>query len=89
LSFDSEALASTAMDAINLMVLTVDKKEISIRATPFIPNFRTYQENKNESNLVVYNIPLELTTTDLVELFVDCGKILSALVCKVDTRKWA
>jgi hypothetical protein len=51
------------MEAINLMVVTVgpkdEKKEIHIRAAPFIPNFRAYLENP-KSNLVIYNIPAEL-----------------------------
>lgn len=61
------------MDAINVMVVSVNakegtKKEIQIRATPFIPNFRQYLENP-KSNLVIYNIPAELNQSDLKELF--------------------
>lgn len=64
LSFDTDVIANTAMEAINLMVVTVggkqdEKKEIHIRAAPFIPNFRQYLENP-KSNLVIYNIPAEL-----------------------------
>jgi hypothetical protein len=64
LSFDTDVIANTAMEAINLMVVTVggkneEKKEIHIRATPFIANFRSYLENP-VSNLVIYNIPAEL-----------------------------
>ena len=40
LSCHSDVLAQTAMAAINLMALAVDKKEVSMRATLFIPNFR-------------------------------------------------
>ena len=60
------------MEAINLMVVTVGSKEnqkdIRIQASLFIPNFRSYLENP-KSNLVVYNIPNELNSGDLKELF--------------------
>ena len=92
LNFDSDVIANTAMEAINLMVVTVgpkdDKKEIHIRATPFIPNFRQYLENP-KSNLVIYNIPAELNQSDLKELFAEFGKVLSTLVKKPTPQKGA
>jgi RNA recognition motif-containing protein len=90
LSFDTDVIANTAMEAINLMVVTVgpkdEKKEIHIRAAPFIPNFRTYLENP-KSNLVIYNIPAELNQSDLKELFTEFGKVLSTQVKKPNTSK--
>jgi len=73
------------MEAINLMVVTVGPKEkqqdVHIHANQFIPNFRAYLENP-KSNLVVYNIPNELNSGDLKELFAEFGKVLSAHVQK-------
>lgn len=91
LNFDSDVIANTAMEAINLMVVTVggkaeEKKEIHIRAAPFIPNFRQYLENP-KSNLVIYNIPAELNQSDLKELFAEFGKVLSTQVKKPHALK--
>ena len=77
LTFDSENLANAAIDAINMMVLTVDKQTTTIRATPFIPNFRQYLENP-KSNIVIYNLPAEISSGDLKDLFAEYGTILSA-----------
>lgn len=86
LNFDQDVVANTAIEAINMMVLTVDQKETSIRAAPFIPNFRSYLENPL-SNLVIYNIPLELATNDLKDLFNEFGSVLSAMVKKPMNKK--
>jgi RNA recognition motif-containing protein len=37
--------------------------------------------------LIVYNIPNELTTSDLTDLFAECGTILSAIVKKPLVKK--
>ena len=77
LTFDSENLANAAIDAINMMVLTVDKQPTTIRATPFIPNFRQYLENP-KSNIVIYNLPVKMSSNDLKDKFAKYGTILSA-----------
>lgn len=65
------------------MILTIDKSEVQLRANNYIPNFRQYLENP-QTNLVVGNLPLELTSQDLKELFQEFGKVLSATVMKND-----
>lgn len=75
LTFDSEAVANSAIDAINMMVLTVDKQTTTIKASQFIPNFKQYLENP-ESNIVIYNLPTEISASDLKELFSEYGNIL-------------
>lgn len=47
----------------------------------YIPNFRSYLENP-VSNLIATNLPLELGTSDLKELFSEFGEVLSAQVIK-------
>ncbi|CAL6044359.1 Polyadenylate-binding_protein [Hexamita inflata] len=86
LNFDQDVVAYTAIDVINMMVLTVDQKETSIRAALFIPNFRSYLENPL-SNLVIYNIPLELATNDLKALFSEFGSVICAMVKKPMNKK--
>ncbi|CAL6079156.1 Polyadenylate-binding_protein [Hexamita inflata] len=84
LNFDQDVVAYTAIDAINMMVLTVDQKVSSIRAVPFIPNFRSYLENPL-SQLVIYNVPIELGSNDLKDLFSEFGSVLYAMV----KRPWS
>ena len=76
LTFDSENLANAAIDAINRIATTVGEETI-IRATPFIPNFRQYLENP-KSNIVIYNLPAKMSSSDLKDKFAEYGTILSA-----------
>lgn len=77
LLFENDSVAQASIDAINAVIVTVDKQEVSLRATMYIPNFRSYLENP-VSNLVATNLPLELGTLDLKELFSEFGEVLSA-----------
>ena len=76
LTFDSENLANAAVDAINRRATTVGEGA-TIRATPFIPNFRQYLENP-KNNIVIYNLPAEISSGDLKDKFAKYGTILSA-----------
>ena len=81
LLFENDSVAAAALDAINSLVLTIDRQDVTLRATIYIPNFRSYLENP-VSNLVATNLPLELATSDLKELFSEFGEVLSAQVVK-------
>ena len=81
LNFETDVLAKTAMEAINLIVVVADQVEVSIRATLFIPNFRKLLETEN-CNLCVFNIPVDLSTNDLFDLFSEFGEVQSAIVSK-------
>ncbi|KAH0570079.1 Polyadenylate-binding protein [Spironucleus salmonicida] len=84
LNLESDVIAQTAIQAINQIVVTVESKEVQIRAMIFLPNFRALTEDPS-LNIVVYNLPLELSSSDLYEIFADFGTVLSTSVNKKDT----
>ena len=82
LTFDSENLASAVVDAINMMVLTVDEETTTLRAAPFVPNFRQLLQ---KSCIAIDNLPAEINAEDLKDLFSEFGTIISTAVS--GTRK--
>ncbi|CAL6032490.1 Polyadenylate-binding_protein [Hexamita inflata] len=81
LRYDDNKSASIAVEIINRMVLTIKQDEISLRAAPFIKNFHSYLEN-HIANLIIYNIPYEITVTDFTELFAEFGSVIYAMIKK-------
>ncbi|CAL6019459.1 Polyadenylate-binding_protein [Hexamita inflata] len=81
LDYDDKDIARIAVDTLNRMVLTINSNEISLRAAPYIINFPSYLEN-HAANLIVYNIPYEISVFDFVDLFSQFGPIIYAIIKK-------
>ena len=82
ITFDSANIANAVIYAINMMVLTVDEETTTLRAAPFVPNFRQLLQ---KSCIAVDNLPTEIGASDLKDLFSEFGAIISAVVS--GTRK--
>jgi len=91
ITFESDAEASHAIDHINYLTLTIDKRNYQLNASPFIPDFRMRKQN-GTGNIIIHNLPPDIEKISLKEAYSNFGRVLSSYVktcdpLPIDSRK--
>ncbi|CAL5994774.1 Polyadenylate-binding_protein [Hexamita inflata] len=81
LNFKDKTDANDAIKIINQTPMVFEKKQTVIRAAPYVNNLTSLLKT-SLANIAIFNLPPEMTTDNLKQIFGEFGTIISAVVQK-------